>query len=93
MLFIHVCIIKLITKLDCICTCMTVSVLLSLNTFFFIIIRYHIYNLRVTGNKLEGDVGDVVSLLAQTSPCFQLREKFKCIGHIGKSETQPKTSP
>ena len=40
-----------------------------------------------TGNKLEGDMGDTVSLQAQTSPYFQLREKFKCIEHIDKSET------
>ena len=44
------------------------------------------------GNKLEGDVGDKVSLQAQTSPCFQLRGKFTCIEHIDKSETQLKTS-
>ena len=25
------------------------------------------------GNKLEGDVGDIISLQAQTSPYFQLR--------------------
>ena len=45
-----------------------------------------------SGNKLEGDVGDIVFLEAQTSPCFQLREKFKCIEHINKSKTQLKTS-
>ena len=45
------------------------------------------------GNKLEGDVGDIVSLQPQTSPYFQLREKFKCLEHIDKSETQHKTSP
>ena len=44
-------------------------------------------------NKLEGDVRDIVSLQAQTSPYFQLREKFKCIEQIEKSGTQPKTSP
>ena len=42
----------------------------------------------LTGNKLEGDMGDIVSLQAQTSPYFQLREKLKCIEHIDKSETQ-----
>ena len=46
-----------------------------------------------SGNKLEGDVGGIVSLQAQTSPYFQLREKFKCIEHTDKSETQLKTSP
>ena len=46
------------------------------------------------GNKLEGDMGDIVSLQAQTSPYFQLREKFKCIDHIDNlTETQLKTSP
>ena len=45
------------------------------------------------GNKLEGDVGDIVTLQAETSPYFQLREKSKCIEHIDKSETQLKTSP
>ena len=44
-------------------------------------------------NKLEGDVGDKVSLNAQTSPYFKLRETFKCIEHIDKRETQLKTSP
>ena len=46
-----------------------------------------------TGNKLEGDVGDIISLQAQMSPYFQLREKLKCIERIDKSETQLKTSP
>ena len=45
------------------------------------------------GNKLEGDVRDIVSLKAQTFPYFQLVEKFKCMEHIDKSETQLKTSP
>ena len=46
----------------------------------------------VSGNKPEGDVGDIVSLQDQTSPYFQLRGKFKCIEHVDKSETQLKTS-
>ena len=46
-----------------------------------------------TGNKLEGEEGDTVSLQAQTSPYFQLREKFKCTEHKYKSEIQLKTSP
>ena len=45
------------------------------------------------GNKLEGDVGDIVSVNSQTSPYFKLREKFKCIEHIDKREIQLKTSP
>ena len=46
-----------------------------------------------SGNKLEGDMGDTVSLQAQTSPYFQLREKFKCIEHMDNSEPELKTSP
>ena len=42
---------------------------------------------RLAVNKLEREVGEVVFLQTQTSPYFQLREKFKCIIHIGKSET------
>ena len=38
-------------------------------------------------------MGEIVSLQAQMSPYFQLREKYKCIEHIDKSETQLKTSP
>ena len=49
--------------------------------------------LKRSGYKLEGDAGDIVSLQAQTSPYFQLREKFKCIENIHKSETQLKTPP
>ena len=36
---------------------------------------------------------DTVSLQAQTSPYFQLREKFKCIEHKDKSETRLKLPP
>ena len=36
---------------------------------------------QASGNKLEGEVGDIVSLQAQMSPYFQLREKFKYIEH------------
>ena len=43
------------------------------------------------GNKVEGEVGDIVSIQAQTSPYFQLREK-KCIEHIDICETELKTS-
>ena len=45
------------------------------------------------GNKLEGDVGDIVSLQAQTAPYFQLREDFKCIEHIDKSAPSLKLLP
>ena len=38
-------------------------------------------------------MGDIVSLQAQTFPYYQLREKFKCIEHIDKSETQLKLLP
>ena len=41
-----------------------------------------------SGNKLEGDLGDIDFLMAQTSPRFQLREKFKCIEYIDKMENQ-----
>ena len=44
-------------------------------------------------NKLEREVGEVVSLQIQAFPYFQLREKFKCKEHISISETQLKTSP
>ena len=47
---------------------------------------------RIIVNHLKGDVGDTVSLQAQTSPYFQLRENFKCIEHTDKSETQLKIS-
>ena len=50
--------------------------------------------LRYSGNKLGGDLGEIVSLQEQTSPYFQLREKkSKCIEYIGKSDFQSKTSP
>ena len=38
-------------------------------------------------------MGDIVSLQAQTSPFFQLREKFKCIEHIDKSVPSLKHLP
>ena len=47
----------------------------------------------ISGNMLEGDVGDIVSLPAQTSPYFQLRKKFNCIENTDRSKTQLKTSP
>ena len=50
----------------------------------------HFICLRVSRNKLEGDV---VSLQAQTAPYFHLREKYKCMENIDKSETWLKTSP
>ena len=75
---------KIIPKLSLLplLICSTVTKLISL--FYF-----ELYQ----GNKLEGDVGDIVSLQAKTSPYFQLSEKFKCIEHIDKSKTQLKTSP
>ena len=50
--------------------------------------RFRYCTNREAGNKL--DMGDIVSLQAQTSPYFQLREKFKCIENIDKSETRLK---
>ena len=44
-----------------------------------------------SGNKLGGDLGEVASLQEQTSPYFQLREKSKCIDHIGKPKFWSKT--
>ena len=38
-------------------------------------------------------MGDIVSLQAQTSPYFQLREKFKCIEHIDKVKPSLKLHP
>ena len=39
-------------------------------------------------------MGEIVSLNAQTSPCFQLlTEKLKCIEHIDKSVAQLQTFP
>ena len=31
-------------------------------------------------------MGDIFTLQAQASPYFKVREKFKCIEHIDKSE-------
>ena len=31
-------------------------------------------------------MGEIVSLQDQTSPCSELREKFKCMEYIGKEE-------
>ena len=42
--------------------------------------------------QASGDLGEIVSLQTQTSPYFQLREKNKCIEHIGKGKAQLKTS-
>ena len=56
-------------------------------------VRYKTAKLTCTGNKLEGKVGETVSLKAPTSLHLKLREKVKCKEHIVKSETQLKTSP
>ena len=45
------------------------------------------------GVILEGDLGEKVCLSWQTSPCLELREKWKCIESIGKSKIWTKTSP
>ena len=45
------------------------------------------------GFSLGSDLGEKVSLRRLTSPCFELREKFECIEHIGKSKIWTKTSP
>ena len=41
---------------------------------------------RMAGLSLEGDLGEKVSQSWLTSPYFELREKFRCIEHIGKSK-------
>ena len=43
--------------------------------------------------SLGGDWGEKVSLICFTSPCFELRDKFKYIEHIGESWIWTKTSP
>ena len=48
------------------------------------------YEAALTGNKLGGDLEEVVSLQKQTSPYFQLREKWKCKEYIGKTKFQSK---
>ena len=45
------------------------------------------------GIKLQGNKGEIVSFQDQTSPYFELKEKFKCIEHIGKNERWAETSP
>ena len=45
------------------------------------------------GVILEGDLGEKVFLSWLTSPCLELREKWKCIECIGKSKIWTKTSP
>ena len=42
--------------------------------------------------QARGNLGEIVSLQTQTSPYFQLREKIKCLEHIGKGKAQLKTS-
>ena len=45
------------------------------------------------GLSLGGDLGVKVSLNWFTSPCFELRQKLKCIEYIGKYKICPKTAP
>ena len=45
------------------------------------------------GLSLGGYLGEIVSLNCFTSPCFVLREKFKCIELIRKCILMAKTSP
>ena len=42
------------------------------------------------GLSLEGNLREKVSLSCLTSPYFELKEKFQCIKHIGKSKFGPK---
>ena len=38
--------------------------------------------------RLQGDYGEKVSLQDETSPCSELKEKFKCIEYIGRDEQE-----
>ena len=50
------------------------------------------YIIFLPGPSLDGDLGEKVSLNWFTS-YFELREKFQCIEHIGKSKIWTKISP
>ena len=52
-----------------------------------------IFFIKVAGIKLQGDQGEIFSLQDQTSPCFELKEKLKCIEYRGKDEKWAETSP
>ena len=41
---------------------------------------------RFSWNQARGRLGRNSLLQDQTSPCSELREKFKCIDYIGKNE-------
>ena len=49
-------------------------------------------NLTESRIKLCRDYGEKVSLHDLTSPCSELKEKFKCIEYIGKDERWAETS-
>ena len=59
------------------------------NLFFMTRMRLVAAN---SGLSLEGDLGEKVSLNWFTSPCFELRERLKCINCIGKIKIRIKTS-
>ena len=65
---------------------------LPIKTFNSIFIR-SVVKLLLAGISLEGDLREKVSLRWLTYPYFELREKFKCIKHIGKSKIRTKTPP
>ena len=44
------------------------------------------------GLSLGGHLGEKVSLNWLTSPCFELKEKLKCIECVGKSKIRAKTT-
>ena len=47
-----------------------------------------------TGVRPQGDLGEIVSLLDQISPCSELKEKIKYIAYIGKDKKKlAETSP
>ena len=46
------------------------------------------------GIKLpQGEKGEIVSLQDETSPCSELKEKFKCVEYKGKDARLAETSP
>ena len=52
-----------------------------------IVFLIHKHARHYTGFSLEGDFREKVSLSWLTSPYFELREKFKCIEHIGNPKS------
>ena len=66
---------------------------LRFTSFSTVFESYKDDGLMITGIKHQGDFGEIVSLRFQTSPCFELNEKFKCTEYIGQDEKWAETSP